>query len=190
MSFNDVAYNKLDRIEQGQQASRCDTSALAKAGASHPSFEPPPSNYVAIKNNEAIKLKVSSKKSKRKTDTEVYLKLRTTLEIKTIVSKQAENLCISESEYIRRCILSKINKVDHLFKSGGKRVYIIDAKILSEISKIGNNLNQIAHALNSANLVFKEVYISDIFELLLQIHCDLAVIIKELKTRAEMGGSK
>ena len=104
-----------------------------------------------------------------KTEPHVYISLRTTNAIKIRITEQANLLNISESEYVRRAVLSALGKGDKLFDETGRKIYIVDEKLRQELNRIGNNINQIAYALNSANVNHDSITLADVFEQLVQI---------------------
>ena len=158
------AHSDLIGVQAKQCHTKCDIAAC-QGGVQNPSLEPPQSCDATI-----CKKRIHRKKSTDyKTEPQVYISLRTTNAIKIRITEQANLLNISESEYVRRAVLSALGKGDKLFDETGRKIYIVDEKLRQELNRIGNNINQIAYALNSANVNHDSITLADVFEQLVQI---------------------
>ena len=164
-----------DSAGQAKQChTKCDIAACQ--GGVHPSLEPP-LRYAMTKRKKATKYM---------TEPKVYLSLRTTNKVKARITEQANRLNVSESEYVRRSILSALDKGDKLFRHYvGPKVYIYDEKLRQELNRIGNNINQIAYALNSANVNRNSVNLADIYQQLANIITGIDDIKNEIEKRAK-----
>jgi len=155
------------------QAKQCHTKCDIAAchGGGHPSLDPP-LRYATIKRKKA---------KEYKTDPKIYISLRTTDSVKKRISEQAKLLNIVESEYVRRAIVSALSKGDKLFRTyTGPKVYIVDEKLRQELNRIGVNINQIAYALNAANLNNDNVSLADVFEQLVKLTEELECVRNKL----------
>ena len=158
------SHSSLGGVQAKQCHTKCDIAAC-QGGVQNPSLEPPQSCDATI-----CKKRIHRKKSTDyKTEPQVYISLRTTNAIKIRITEQANLLNISESEYVRRAVLSALGKGDKLFDETGRKIYIVDEKLRQELNRIGNNINQIAYALNSANVNHDSITLADVFEQLVQI---------------------
>ncbi len=159
------AHSDLIGVQAKQCHTKCDIAAC-QGGVQNPSLEPPQSCDATI-----CKKRIHRKKSTDyKTEPQVYISLRTTNAIKIRITEQANLLNISESEYVRRAVLSALTKGDKLFDANsGRKIYIVNEDLRQELNRIGNNINQIAYALNSANVNHDSITLADVFEQLVQI---------------------
>lgn len=177
---NEQLSNHTHSDLDGEQAKQCHTKcdiAACQGGVQNPSLEPPQSCDATI-----CKKRIHRKKSTDyKTEPQVYISLRTTNAIKIRITEQANLLNISESEYVRRAVLSALAKGDKLFDDKtGRKIYIVDEKLRQELNRIGNNINQIAYALNSANVNHDSITLADVFEQLVQITSQIDDIKNDL----------
>lgn len=172
----------LPGSDSAGQAKQCHTSCdiAACQGGGTPSLEPPRGCDATIMRNPVRRKKTHA----YKTEAKVYISLRTTNAVKTRITKQATLLNISESEYTRRAVLSALTKGDKLFRNySGPKVIVYDEKLRQELNRIGVNINQIAYALNAANVNRNTVNLADIYAQLSNIITDIDAI----KNNAEEG---
>ena len=167
----------------GVQAKQCHTmcdNAACQGGDS--SLEPPQSCDATTS-----KKRICRKKSTDyKTEAKVYISLRTTSDTKLRITEQANLLNLSESEYVRRAVLSALAIGDKLFDDKtGRKIYIVDEKLRQELNRIGNNINQIAYALNVANLNNDNVSLADVFEQLVKFTTELETLKTSISKEAE-----
>lgn len=174
------AHSDLIGVQAKQCHTKCDIAAC-QGGVQNPSLEPPQSCDATI-----CKKRIHRKKSTDyKTEPQVYISLRTTNAIKIRITEQANLLNISESEYVRRAVLSALTKGDKLFDANsGRKIYIVNEDLRQELNRIGNNINQIAYALNSANVNHDSITLADVFEQLVQITSQLEGIKNDLSKEA------
>ena len=175
------AHSDLIGVQAKQCHTKCDIAAC-QGGVQNPSLEPPQSCDATI-----CKKRIHRKKSTDyKTEPQVYISLRTTNAIKIRITEQANLLNISESEYVRRAVLSALAIGDKLFDDKtGRKIYIVDEKLRQELNRIGNNINQIAYALNVANLNNDNVSLADVFEQLVKFTTELETLKTSISKEAE-----
>lgn len=73
------------------------------------------------------------------------IKIRCSPRFKSAFKAKAKELDLSMSELVRKAYLRIDSKIER------KVIHQADPKLILELSKIGNNLNQIARAINTAN---------------------------------------
>ena len=183
------SHSSLGGVQAKQCHTKCDIAAC-QGGVQNPSLEPPLPGCYATNINErdttstldqsqsdgpVVVRPVKRKKAcAYKTEAKVYISVRTTSDIKVRISEQANLLNFSESEYVRRAVLSALTKGDKLFDDKtGRKIYIVDEKLRQELNRIGSNINQIAYALNVANVNHDSITLADVFEQLVQITSQL-----------------
>ena len=67
------------------------------------------------------------------------------------IDREAKQLNLTRTEYITRCTLNKSVEKKHVFKVNW-RTYRIMGEMREQLKRLGNNINQIAKAFNSARL--------------------------------------
>ena len=75
--------------------------------------------------------------------------------------------------------------VEAFVKETGCKIYIIDEKLRRELNRIGSNINQIAYALNVANLNNDNVSLADVFEQLVKFTTELETLKTSISKEAE-----
>ncbi len=194
------SHSSLGGVQAKQCHTKCDIAAC-QGGVQNPSLEPPQSCDATNINERDTTSTLDQSQSdgpvvvrpvKRKkacaykTEAKVYISLRTTNYMKVRISEQANLLNLSASEYVRRAVLSALTKGDKLFnKETGCKIYIIDEKLRRELNRIGSNINQIAYALNVANLNNDNVSLADVFEQLVKFTTELETLKTSISKEAE-----
>ena len=189
------SHSSLGGVQAKQCHTKCDIAAC-QGGVQNPSLKPPPGCDATNINERDTTSTLDQSQSdgpvvvrpvKRKkacaykTEAKVYISLRTTNDIKVRISEQANLLNLSESEYVRRAVLSALTKGDKLFDANsGRKIYIVNEDLRQELNRIGNNINQIAYALNSANVNHDSITLADVFEQLVQITSQIDDIKNDL----------
>lgn len=128
--------------------------------------------------SETKKLKQKKSRSE-KGNFEVYAKLSETKEFK---AKSEEYRFRSLSAFVKACIkffIDKASDIGEVLSTKNTLKQKRQQDLASAVNKIGNNVNQIARAINTANLKGEEVGVYKVLEELCNIQLSLASILED-----------